>query len=165
MARCPLLLVGLLGLLLAGGLAVVALAGPLDREPVYTVAQVQAQLAHRPAVWIGRTIRIRGQMDGCPGILTPAAQAVCLGWDRAYLSDTTAPATAPLLVERGTPGPLLAALRRLPVLGALLPAAQALHWEIAATYRVRLSLAPAASCYRTLPCYAALLLDATSGEG
>jgi hypothetical protein len=153
-------LAGLCGLALATGVTVLTVHGRLDSGPVYMEAQVQARLARNPEAWLGRTVRIRGWVDGCPGILVPGVQPECLGQTLYYLADATAPATEPLLLVKVDPGPLLVALRRLPLPGALLPAPQALHWEVAATYRVRLQPAPAAGCYPTPPCYEALLLDA-----
>jgi hypothetical protein len=147
------------------GLAVALAAGILQAtgggagRAVYTVAQLRAHLHRDPAAWVGRTLWVRGRIAGCPGILPPAAQSVCREWDRYYLTDTAAPATEPLPVERENPDPLLAALRRLPLGGRLLPAEQQIHWGMLTTYRVRVRVAPALVCRRP-PCYEALLLDA-----
>jgi hypothetical protein len=65
------------------------------------------------------------------------------------------------------PDPLLAALRRLPLAGGLVPGPQVARVGVLATYRVRLKTAPAPVCDAT-PCYEALLLDAapdTPGGG
>jgi hypothetical protein len=125
----------------------------------YTVARLRAQLHQDPAAWVGRTLWVRGRIGGCPGIPPPAAQSACQEWDRYYLTDTAAPATEPLPVELGNPGPLLAALRRLPLAGRLLPGEQQIRWGLLASYRVRVRAAPALVCRRP-PCYEALLPDA-----
>jgi hypothetical protein len=52
----------------------------------------------------------------------------------------------------------LAWLRRVPVLGTLLPAPQVLHWGVVATYRVRLRAIPESSC-GSVVCFEAVLLD------
>jgi hypothetical protein len=65
------------------------------------------------------------------------------------------------------PDPLLAALRRLPLAGGLVPGPQVAREGVLATYRVRLVAAPAAACEAS-PCYEAFLLDAAPdapGEG
>jgi hypothetical protein len=161
MARSPVLLGGLLGLLLlAAGLAAVALLRPLGHGPVYTVAQVRAQLDRDPAAWRGQALWVRGLIAGCPGLLAPYVRAECRGREGYYLTDAAVPATEPLPLERGSPAPLLAALRRLPPLGRLLPAPQALRWGADAAYRVWLRPAPADRCYHSPPCYAVVLLDA-----
>jgi hypothetical protein len=65
----------------------------------------------------------------------------------------------PLPLTVGPSNPLLAFVRRVPVLGGLAPAPQAVHWEVVATYRVRLGAMPHRLC-GTTPCYEARLLDA-----
>jgi hypothetical protein len=149
MARSPLLLGVLLGLALATGLAAVALRRPLDQGPVYTVAQVQAQLQRQPGAWAGRTVRVRGvATQWCmPGY------SRCL---RPHLSDPDLEvASEPLLLAWAAPDPLLAFVRRVP----LLPAPQAVHWIADATYRVELRDMPGEPC-GAATCYEAVLLDA-----
>jgi hypothetical protein len=100
----------------------------------------------------------------------------CLSWDAGgggvhrpdravYLLDRDGASV--LQVAGWEPDPLLAALRRLPLAGRLVPEPQAVRWGAQATYRARLLAAPAAMCDAT-PCYAALLLDTALdglGEG
>jgi hypothetical protein len=57
------------------------------------------------------------------------------------------------------PDPLLAALRRLPLVGGLVPGPRAVRRGVLATYRVRLQPAPAPVCDAT-PCYEVFLQDA-----
>jgi hypothetical protein len=68
----------------------------------------------------------------------------------------------PLLWESG--GTLLASLRRIPLLGRVVPPAQAVRWGVQATYRIQLRRATADSCPSQL-CVQAILLDATPGAG
>jgi hypothetical protein len=59
----------------------------------------------------------------------------------------------------GSADALLVFLRRLPLLGNLLPAPQRLHWGEVATYRVRVQAIPGSSC-GSGACFEAVLLDA-----
>jgi hypothetical protein len=102
--------------------------------------------------------------------------AGCLSWDTAeggapcrdrsaYLLDRDGASLLP--VTGWASDPLLAALRRLPLLGALLPRPQVVRWGALATYRVQLLPVAAGAC-SVAPCYRALLLDAaldSPGEG
>jgi hypothetical protein len=54
----------LIGLLLAVGLVVTIIAGDMAPEPVYTIAQVRAGLAHDPAAWVGRSVLVRARVMG-----------------------------------------------------------------------------------------------------
>jgi hypothetical protein len=168
MARSLLLLGVLLGLVLATGLAAVALRSRLDHGPVYTVAQVQAQLARRPRAWTNRALLLRGvaEVAGCV-VDTPDGQLLC-GPARAVLGDAGPPPTgASLPLALAGSDPLLAVVRRVPLLGGLLPAGQMVHWGEVATYRVELRVMPDQVC-GAATCYGALLLDAaptSSGEG
>jgi hypothetical protein len=166
MARSPLLLPGLLGLLLAAGLAVPAISWLPDHAPVYTVAQLQAHLARDPTALVGRTLRVRGIANPAGCSTTDAQQgAPCPDRWRQGIVDPDGVTLLPLTA--GPSNPLLAFVRRVPVLGGLAPAPQAVHWGVLATYRVRLGAMPHSLC-GTTPCYEARLLDATPdtlGEG
>jgi hypothetical protein len=138
---------------------------PPEQGPVYSVAAVQAGLAQDAGAWVGRTVRARGMVlfSGClswdagGSAPCPDASVYLLDQDGAHL----------LPVVAGQSDPLLAALRRLPLAGRLVPAPQQIRWGALTTYRVRLSAAPTTLC-GTPPCYAAQLLDtapAARGEG
>jgi hypothetical protein len=115
---------------------------------VYSVQEVQLGLAHDPAAWLGRTLRVRGMVYS----------ASCSCRDRApSLFDRDG--ASMLHVAGWEPDPLLAALRRLPLVGGLVPGPQVARGGVLATYRVRLLAAPAATC-DAVPCYQAMLLDA-----
>jgi hypothetical protein len=68
----------------------------------------------------------------------------------------------PLLRENGHT--LLASLRRIPLLGRLVPPAQEVRWGVPATYRVQLRRAAAKSCTSQL-CIEAILLDPAPRAG
>src|SRR5579883_1253687 len=57
------IVLGLAGVALAMGL-VLAVTHFTVPAPVYTVAQVQAGLARDPGAWVGRTMLVRGEVDG-----------------------------------------------------------------------------------------------------
>jgi hypothetical protein len=54
----------LIGLVLAVGLVVTIVAGGVATEPVYTIAQVRAGLAHDRAAWVGRSVLVRARVMG-----------------------------------------------------------------------------------------------------
>jgi len=104
--------------------------------PVYTVAQVRDELGRVPAQWAGHTVQIRGILQSSPT------------WPCAFTGGSCA-ATETQLIDAGTPGaagltvaitpaePFMRWLRRLPLLGPLLPS-QTLQWGTVATYRVEM---------------------------
>jgi hypothetical protein len=152
--------------LVALGLAVAALwagrtllgaGGGATIDRVYTVAEMLAGLDRQPDAWLGRVVRVRGM----------ALSSGCLAWDAggsapcrdraAYLLGGDGASV--LQVTGHAPDPLVAALRRLPLVGRLVPGPLVVRWGALATYQVRLQVAPAAVCDAS-PCYGALLLDA-----
>jgi hypothetical protein len=118
------LLFALLILLLAIVLVVAACANRPDPVPVYTVAQVQPRVARAPELWVGWTVWVRGFLDGCPHPVCPGHEP---NVSPPLLMDLPQPA-AVLPVAWAGADPLSALLRRLPVLGMLVPAPQAPHW-------------------------------------
>jgi hypothetical protein len=68
-------------------------------------------------------------------------------------------ASDPLTLVPGALPPVLAVLRRLPLLGTLVLAPQVLHWGAPATYRIRLQAVPESICGIS-NCCKPLLLDA-----
>jgi hypothetical protein len=161
MARSPLFLGGLLGLPLASGLALVALGSRPHHRPVYSVAQVQAQLLRRPRTWTNRALLLRGVAltAGCPMDGTIGAWLGCPPPLQTVLADADPKvAVAPLPLAWAGPGPVLATVRRLPLLGDL-PAPQVVDWGEVATYLVELRAMPDEVC-GAATCFEALLLDA-----
>jgi hypothetical protein len=143
---------GLLGLLLAGGLTVAAPFGRPEQDPVYSVAQVQAGLAHQPDTWVGRTVRMRGVAGPCLGW----AYGPCL-IPSPILTD--AGARTGLVLTRRRANPVQAFVHALPLVGRLVPLEHAPRWGVLASYRVQIQAVPIAVCVYW-PCYEAVLLAA-----
>jgi hypothetical protein len=158
-------LAALLGLALIGGLAALVDQSQLGACAVYPVEAAHANLARDSAAWVGRSVLVRGVLVGCPHRVCPGHEP----YAPPGLIDPDQPTTVrdPLPVALAGPDPVLAFERRVPVLGALVPAPQVPHWDVVATYRVRFDALPAGSC-PAQPCYGAVVLDAASdtrGEG
>jgi hypothetical protein len=137
--------------------ATLALGGP-----VYSVAEVRAQLVRDPRRWTGRTILIRGEIVPCLAVPSVGEQPCAALAPSSWQPESPTPLRAAidlLPVVHASLDPFLARLRRLPLLGHLLPAPQALQWGTVATYRVRLR-ASANSICGTGTCYEAVLLTA-----
>jgi hypothetical protein len=115
----------LLGPVLVTGVMVAAISNAGSQGAIYTVGEVQANLARSPSAWVGRTILVQGTVvAGNP-----------VDHRSLNLVDVDALAVVdPLLLVRLGPDPLRAFLRRLPSLGSLAPAAQTIHWDEVAVY-------------------------------
>jgi hypothetical protein len=130
---------------------------------VYTVAEIQAGLARRPAVWVGRIVRLRGIAISSYCVLWPSpADTACPGWrhviaDPCVIAGPCAVNVLPL--AGGAPDSLPTVLHRLPLVGRLVPAPGLISWGEVGTYRVQLRAAPADVC-PSPPCYQVHLLDA-----
>jgi hypothetical protein len=144
-----------------------ALRGPTR---VYSVAAAHATLMHAPGQWVERTLYVHGRLDGCP-----PAPAPCPIWQPRLFDPASATGRGALPVERRLPTSWLPALRRIPLLGALVPAPRTPRWGAVGTYAVRVRAQPITPCpwYRcggdadlaafscdAATCYEALLLDA-----
>jgi hypothetical protein len=158
MARLFALLCVLLGFVLATRLAVGAISSRPGHDTVYTVAQVQAGLAWRPGAWAGRTVRVRGRATAC-AIKLAHGHFHCMPRQPRLNDPDVAATTEPLPLAWEDPSPALTVMRRVPLLGSLLPAPQTVDWWMVATYRVQLRATPDAPCGATT-CYEAVLLDA-----
>lgn len=151
-----------------------------DPDPAYGVGTLQAALAHDPSAVVGKTVRVRGTVPlplvfgvcsaprraGCADerpayLLYPAGQASGIPGKRGTLEfDYEAPSVATLPLVAGREDRLLATLRRVPLLGRVVPAAQWLRYGAAATYRVRVEAAPPHSLLCTgSPCWILVLID------
>jgi hypothetical protein len=149
-----------LGLGMAIGLGMAAEIGSPRPGPVYTLGQLHALLARGPDEWAGRTVLVRG-MVGVTVCAVPVTGALC-STPRYSLRDPDPRALSDqLALTLGAGDPLLTSLRREPLLGAILPAAQAVVWGAVATYRVQLRTPADAGSCDALPCVEAVLLDAT----
>jgi hypothetical protein len=156
-------LVALLALALATGGAGLIGTRPRALVPVYSLAEVRAHLARDPGAWVGRIVEVRGRAVGAHCLWPAAAPDACPDPQPSSLVDPS----GALPLTAGAAAPLLAAVRRVPLLWRVLPAPQVVDWAAPATYRVQLLAAPAADCGHP-PCFRALLLDAAPdalGEG
>jgi hypothetical protein len=135
MTRSLRLLVALPALLLPTGGAAMVATSRGDHAPAYTVAQVRAHLVDDPAAWVGRTVRVRGVATKC-FMLLEHGYFRCLPLRQPQLSDPDLEVASEPLLAWAAPDPLLAFVRRVPLLGGRLPAPQAVDWWEVATYRV-----------------------------
>jgi len=135
-------LVAALVLALMGGTTLVTAHGPvplpipvtLTSGPVYTVTQVWRQVAHHPAGSAGRVVLVRGRAVTYRTWSAPDSIVA-----RLELIDPQVPSgMARLSLGWGRPDPLLAGLRRLPLVGRLAPRPQRPRWGATAVYRVQL---------------------------
>ncbi len=161
--------------LLAGVVAGVV-AAVVDRRlppdgPVYTVAQVQADLARQPTSWAGRTLLVRGiavesfwatgpttavghlcylPSSSSPGpcpLIAPNGATVYLALLDDSVMHPPAKTTALLLaVQPVTPNPLIALARRLPSLAPFLSAHRQVPGSVPHLYRIRLRSARSTPC-------------------
>ena len=94
----------LIGLVLAIGLVVTIVAGGVATEPVYTIAQVRAGLAHDPAARVGRVVLVRGRVMA--SVL--GRGAFSLGTPLSYYVVTKGRLQPPrcITTSRGCPSPL-----------------------------------------------------------
>jgi hypothetical protein len=152
-----LLLIGL-----SGGLALAYGGSDQAATPVYTVSQIRTVLTHQAAPWIGRTVQVRGILEGsfvfcadtrpCPpatlGLIDTEDQIV--GPDR-YLPVTTETEATPLRL-----------IRRIPLLSAVAPAPQPLQFGRMAIYTLHITADPVL-CSRNpaVLCYKGVVLVAT----
>jgi hypothetical protein len=104
--------------------------------PVATVAQVERALVHDPAGWSGRVVRVRAIAARYVAWQAPDSVVPQL----ALIDPASTLGTLPLAVSWGQPDALLATLRRLPLLGSLVPPAQRLRIGTMAVYRVQLRI-------------------------
>jgi hypothetical protein len=155
--------IALLTLVFATGSAVMALSRPVSHDPVYSVAAVRANLAHDARDWVGRTILVRGGLTTCMAIPSegygPCAALVPDSWQPSRVDPSSPAEIEPLPVTRAGLDPRLTRLRRVPLLGELMPAPQVLHWGAISPYRVQLRAIANSPCGAGI-CFEAVLLDA-----
>ena len=100
--------------------------------PVYTVADVERHMAHGD--WLGRTVLVQGRAARYRTWSPPDSIVTRIALVAPGRSDST----MPLSLQWGSPDPLLASSRRLPVVGRLVPPPQRPHWGTLAVYRIHL---------------------------
>jgi hypothetical protein len=156
--RRPVFLVLLLGLLALIGLGVTTNRTRRNPELVYSVAAVQSGLTHDPAAWANRILLVRGEAVAIDCTMAPAM--VLCGSPRFGLRDSDPAARREQLDLTWAGGTsLLSFLRRVPLLGAMVPAPQVIRWDAPAVYRVQLRIERPCSD----ACGEAVLLDAAAG--
>src|SRR5256886_7714297 len=168
MTRAILALLGLAG---AAGLMMVVMHQVGAASPVYTVTELRTSLTHEPGAWVGHVVLVRGTVTGCgfglPCPLVMAVRCAPRGSCRPIrlsgmmlVDQPTASWLRGLPVQLGTQNPQLAFLRRLPLVGRVVPPPQGVRWGIPAVYRVQLQPTQRSVCGSS-PCYEAVLEDAT----
>lgn len=120
-------------------------------EPLYTVAQLSAHLIAQPGQWVGRVVQARAVAVVVPLWLSHGTLPFRLMIPR--LVDPHGGGDLPLVC--GPEDRVLRVLRRLPLLGRLVPPPQVRVWERPTIYRIRLEMAHGLG-YAP---YAAVLLD------
>lgn len=125
------------------------------REPLYTVAQLSTYLTAQPGQWVGRVVQVRAVAVVVPQWLSHGS----LPFKRMVprLVDPAGGGDLPgdLALVCGPEDRVFGALRRVPLLGRLLPPPQVLVWTRPTIYRIRLEVARDPG---DAP-YAAVLLD------
>lgn len=144
----------------AGTLLAVPIGGPAATRPVHSVAQLRQDLAASPRTWVGRVVDVRAVAYGCWALGGPG-NATCRIW-RPELLDSPEQ-TDGLALRWAAPDRLLSALRRLPLIGGLVPPPQVTRWDTPAIYRVQLRALPR-PVPSGQPWAAAVLLDAAPGS-
>ena len=104
------------------------------RGPVYTVAQLQRAVARDPDGWDGRQVLVQGRAALYRTWSPPDSIVTRL----ALVDPGRADSTVSLSLQWGSPDPLLASWRRLPVVGRLVPPPQRPQWGTLAVYRIQL---------------------------
>jgi len=91
--------------------------------PIYALAQVQAGLYRHSQAWVGRTVRVRAQIDVLEGYGTASNQSfesstsITLGPNvPPYAAPGVSYPAVSLVVQPGKPSALLPLLRRFPVI-------------------------------------------------
>ena len=130
------------------------------REPVYSMAALAAHLDRDPAAWLHRTLRVHALLGGKCVALSGLYTQVCSSWEMALTDPAGGQDVAPLPLTWGDAPPLMAVLRRLPLLGRLVPRPQIMHSSAVAPYRIRLQTTPCTALDDGPVCNGALLLDA-----
>ena len=152
----------LLGLILGLGLTGVALRAGETAAPVYTVAQIRANMTRHSAAWANRTVRVRGTLQG-PFIFC-GATTPCPVAPMGLVDDGNGiiGSNQYLAVEQGRADGVWSFFRHIPLLGALMPAPQRLRFGLTGTYLLQLHPQPSSFChhYAFVLCYKGVVLDA-----
>ena len=145
-------------LLCLGVLAVTRVLAPSSAGPIYSVGALQAGLERDPGRWVGRTLHVRAVAESCAD-RTGGSPSPCID-PRPALFDTGPQPKAVLLLLPDDAAPTTRAwLRRLPILGSLIPPPPVPRWGVVMDYTLQ-ARPVSCSSLRSSPCfyYAALLL-------
>jgi hypothetical protein len=147
--------VGLLCLGIYVALPVVALP---QAGPVYSVGALWARLQRDPDRWVGHSVRVYAVAERCAAPITDSVTS-CRD-PRPALVDAASRSWPALLLLPDSAAPTLREwLRRLPLVGSLVPAPPTPRWGVATAYTLQVRLEPCLFS-GSAPChdYAALLL-------
>lgn len=126
--------------------------------PVYSVGGLWARVLRDPDRWVGRTVRVRAVAERCAA---PIADSVtsCRDARPALFDAGSQPRIAVILLPDGAAPTMREWLRRLPLVGPLIPAPVAPRWGVVTDYTLQVRGVPCVSPAGP-PCqdYAALLL-------
>jgi hypothetical protein len=152
------LLIASLSLVLATTLVMLSRDRSLDRDPAYSVVEVEARLARDPQAWAHRTLLLRGMAlhNDC---FMERSWLPCASPQALLVDANHTAAVRPLPLAWAVPDSLLAIVRRMPLLGAFAPMPQLIRWDAVAPYRVQLRPRANRSC-GGVTCYEAVVLDA-----
>lgn len=147
---------GIATLVIVGVVGVIAVRALVASDPVYSVSQLDAALRSHPATVVDHVIRVRGVVGFC------SVRAGCPPNTPPILAAHLGPLSAdpPLELQYGTGDRLLATLRGIPMLGALVPRPSPLLDGYQGVLRVRIQPALPYACYVRL-CYEGVLQDKT----
>lgn len=160
-------LVRLLIVLLTAGTLALSLGSAivvthLHTGPVYSLAQIQTELADHPHAWVGRTVLVRGVAEPCPWWGQTARLRQCADQPLVLVPAPADPRANPLPLRQQAPTQLLALLRGLPLLHDLVSPSPAVLVFRPARFRVHVHTLAASACGGRSTCYEALL-DAAPG--
>jgi len=138
-------------------------APPAASRPLYTLAAVRRHLHAGPTNWIGRSVEVRAVATLFCATWLSGEGSPCLDQQPRLTDPSDQGSTLSLSVADVPASPLLSILRRLPLVGPLVPSLQPplLRWGIPWVYIIRLQRTPCAGDASQM-CDQALLLDAIS---
>jgi hypothetical protein len=125
--------------------------------PTYSISQIHRLLAENPRLLVGKTVIVRGTAGGVDRTDSARGPVIALRdpGDQYSLH-------APLLLHPEIGHGLIPAMRGIPFLAALVPAAQTVH-NTMATYAVSIQAFRAGRCRMDVfSCYYGVLLDANA---
>jgi hypothetical protein len=141
----------LLYLLLVAGIGGVAEdiwdrpAGAAD-SLVYSVASLDAAVGGDPLAWSGRSVQVHALVEPCQARGSPEGALHCHALAPNMVDDTAADSAVPLPLLLPEQPAWLSALRRLPLIGTVVPGPRAVLWGAPATYTVRIQAVANVAC-------------------